>query len=92
MTEHRYEERGHNFTLESFGPAGKVTLKGPIKDRPEWLTNIVSLAKVGGYLEEVFIKPPDRILWFETSDDGELVEMTKFTNDADMAQMKLKGV
>lgn len=78
MPDNRYAERGDTFLLETYGKGGKTTLSGRTEDAPEWLANIVTVAKVGGYLKEVDVGPPDRILWFITNDNGDLVRLTDF--------------
>lgn len=45
-----------------------------IKDRPEWLTDIVNAAWVGGLAVTTENEPPyDIVVWFYLDKDGELV-------------------
>lgn len=78
--EMRYVEEDDWFTLTLYGPHPTVTdLHRPVSERPEWLTNIVTMATVGEHFLNVPDPPPDRILWFFIDEDCNLVDIDTFT-------------
>lgn len=88
VTEHRYEQRGLEYTLRSWRSKGETTITAAMADRPLWLTQIIDLAIVGGHTHAVPIPPPDVIVWFRTLDgidlevapNGALTAFIDFTN------------
>lgn len=88
----RYEERHNLFRLHTFRVPGDVsmttgehldlerTLDGPIEDRPEWLTAIVNLAKLGGWAMSPPSPPPNFIFWFNLDAEGNLLEFVRFAD------------
>lgn len=79
-TEHRYEQRGHEYTLRSW--CGKdMTVTASMVERPPWLVQIIDTAIVGGHTHPVAVPPPDLIVWFRTATDTNgLIEFIDFTN------------
>ena len=84
----RYEETGGTYDFRLFLsvhhdiPAPyPARLSGLSLDAPDWLKDIVSIGKVGGYVVEVRSPPPDRLLWFGLDKDGSLGAFLNF-NDA----------
>jgi len=82
----RYEERDGTFKTSTFQMDGEAyymslpreTEHGSIEDRPDWLTTIVNLGKLGHWTMQPPDPPPDFILWFRTTLDHELIEFEKF--------------
>jgi len=67
----RYVENGGEWRLGRMDDGGPFTASAA--ERPEWLENIVTLAKIGGHGVMVYQPPPDYILWFTTTENFELV-------------------
>lgn len=76
--EHRYEERGDNYTVRSWREGKETTQTGLKSERPEWLLNAVHIGKVGGYMKMPPEPPPNVILWFVTDDNHRLIEFIDF--------------
>ena len=77
--EHRYEQRGHEYTLRTWA-SEEMTVTASMVDRPPWLAQIVDLAIVGGHTHPVPVPPPDLIVWFRTvPHTNELLEFVDFT-------------
>jgi hypothetical protein len=79
-TEHRYEQRGYEYTLRSWCDKD-MSVTASMVDRPPWLARIIDLAIVGGHIHPVPFPPPDLIVWFRTTvDTNDLIEFVDFTN------------
>lgn len=79
-TEHRYEQRGHEYTLRSWSNK-EMSVTASMVERPEWLGKIIDLAVVGGHVQLIPHPPPDLIVWFRTSrDSNELLEFVEFSD------------
>ena len=67
MIEHRYESSGKRWRLDSYHP-GLVSRAGLLQGdkRPDWLMDILDVAKVGGHGELLGDK---FVMWFLTTDD-----------------------
>ena len=79
--EHRYEQRGHEYTLRSWRNK-EMTITEAMVDRPAWLVKIIDLAVIGGYTQTIPNPPPDLIVWFRTEKDtNDLLEFVDFTNE-----------
>lgn len=89
MIEHRYEERGDRFTLQSWHKGHLETVRQRKDHAPSWLQRIVEVARVGGYIKKVESPPPDAILWFETDDNCELISFNSEWIQADELNWKL---
>jgi len=77
-TEHRYEQRGFEYTLRSWCDKD-MTVTASMVDRPPWLKQIIDLAIVGGHIHPVAVPPPDLIVWFSTvPGTNELIEFIDF--------------
>lgn len=81
----RYEETGDSYDFRLFlsvhhdhSAPYPMRLSGLSLDAPDWLKNIVSIGKLGGYVVEVKSPPPDRILWFGVDSDGSLGAFLNF--------------
>lgn len=46
---------------------------GQVGSEPEWLGNVLAVARVGGHMHKIFSPPPQEVLWFVTDLDGSLV-------------------
>lgn len=77
-TEHRYEQRGFEYTLRTWCDKD-MTVTASMVDRPPWLKQIIDLAIVGGHIHPVAVPPPDLIVWFSTvPGTNELIEFIDF--------------
>lgn len=81
----RYEETGDTYDFRLFlsvhhdhSAPYPMRLSGLSLDAPDWLKNIVSIGKLGGYVVEVKSPPPGRILWFGVDSDGSLGAFLNF--------------
>lgn len=72
--EYRYEERGLDYNLSQWSNAKVAKSHGFIDSRPEWLVNIIDMAKIGGHARRISQPPPDLIVWFTTDSKGNLVK------------------
>ena len=76
--EHRYSEDAGLYTLRTWeisaGIAPDVSVSGGCDQRPPWLEVIVTAAKLGGHPFIPAVPPPDLVLWFETTEDRELIQ------------------
>ena len=70
--EYRYEERGDTYTLRCWCDGRETSAAGFKSERPEWLVNIINMAKVGGHMSSIKHPPPDCIVWFQTDPDNKL--------------------
>ena len=73
-TEYRYEEREGHYHLSQWSDAKTAKRHGEIAGRPDWLVNIIDMAKIGGYARRISQPPPDLIVWFTTDSKGNLVK------------------
>lgn len=78
-TEHRYSEFDGTYLLESWGEDRKFTERGLVAKVPDWLKEIITIAKIGNFFIAVNSPPPDRILWFVTTDSDKGHELKSFT-------------
>ena len=77
--EHRYEQRGAEYTLRSWRDR-EMSVTASMVERPEWLVKIIDLAVVGGHVQTIPHPPPDLIVWFRTTkDSNELLEFVDFS-------------
>ena len=77
--EHRYEQRGHEYTLRSWRDK-EMTITAAMVNRPAWLVKIIDLAVVGGHTQTIPNPPPDLIVWFRTEKDtNNLITFVDFT-------------
>jgi hypothetical protein len=78
FVEHRYEQRGAEYTLRSWDKK-EMTVTAAMVERPDWLERIIEIAIVGGYVQSIPIPPPDVIVWFRTDPrDNTLIEFVDF--------------
>ena len=73
-TEYRYEEREGSYSLSQWSDAKTAKRHGEIAGRPDWLVNIIDMAKIGGYARRISQPPPDLIVWFTTDSKGNLAK------------------
>jgi hypothetical protein len=80
--EMRYTEHKDTYYLSVFTPGVDITPHDnlPLSKRPEWLVNIVNLARLGDHFLEVHDPPPDRVLWFAVDSDFNLLDIDIFGN------------
>lgn len=81
LREYRYERRGDNYILQSWHLGKETTMRGHLDQRPEWLTNALSVARVGGHMKQIKEPPPDEILWFHTDADNNITSFVELDND-----------
>jgi hypothetical protein len=83
--EHRYEQRGAEYTLRSWYDR-EMSVTASMVERPEWLVKIIDLAVVGGHMQRIPHPPPDLIVWFRTSkDSNELISFVDFGVDTSVS-------
>jgi hypothetical protein len=70
--EYRYEERSTEYALRCWCNGRETSSGGGLSTRPQWLVDIINLAKVGGHTAKVREPPPDCIVWFQTDTDNNL--------------------
>ena len=79
---HRYEEREHRFSLRSWSDVERdVILEGMVTGdnlRPQWLTDIINVAIIGGQLKRAPTGPHHAIVWFRTDIHHNLIEFIDF--------------
>jgi hypothetical protein len=79
FVEHRYEQRGDEYTLRSWRDK-EMTVTAAMVERPEWLQRIIEVAIVGGHVQKIANPPPDVIVWFRTDPrDDTLIEFVDFS-------------
>jgi len=79
FVEHRYEQRGDEYTLRSWRDK-EMTVTAAMVERPEWLQRIIEIAIVGGHVQKIANPPPDVIVWFRTDPrDDTLIEFVDFS-------------
>lgn len=62
------------FTLQEVsGCRPKQILIGFVGDQPQWLSDILAVAVVGGHCLPILRPPPVRILWFALDHDNNLL-------------------
>lgn len=72
---------GGNFSLADHHTAGRhgcppflpERLNGKTGEAPDWLKTIVSIGLMGGHAVSIKYPPPETIMWFVTTKQGELV-------------------
>ena len=78
FVEHRYEQRGDEYTLRSWRDK-EMTVTASMVERPDWLERIIDIAVVGGHVQNIPNPPPDVIVWFRTDPrDDTLIEFVDF--------------
>lgn len=78
--EHRYEEGAGEYKLQTWLDGHQSTEAGMLHMRPEWLSTIINVARIGDYAKNVSEPPPDIIVWFRTKPDYTLHSFIDFTN------------
>jgi len=79
FVEHRYEQRGDEYTLRSWRDK-EMTVTAAMVTRPDWLQRIIEIAIVGNHVQNIPNPPPDVIVWFRTDPrDDTLIEFVDFT-------------
>lgn len=77
MNEVRYERRWDQYYLKVWVGVGDIPERnGLVVDQPEWLTTIITLARVGGHMRRVPVPPPDEIVWFTIDESYNLIGFT----------------
>lgn len=78
--EARYVEVGDHYTLTIYGQHPNTTDQNqiPLRQRPDWLTDIVTIATIGELFLTVVDPPPNRVLWFFMDDDCNLISVDSF--------------
>jgi hypothetical protein len=71
--EYRYQRNGSDYILQCWYEGRETTQRGDTSEHPEWLSNVLAVAKAGGHIQRPKSPPPDDILWFRTTPDGDLI-------------------
>lgn len=77
----RYAETGDSFQFATYPISVDhdvpdtlpERLAGAVSDAPAWLSEIIAMAKVGGWVMKVPQPPPDLVLWFEVDANLNLI-------------------
>lgn len=72
LKEYRYEQRAPDYALRCWHDGRETLQRGALTEKPEWLTNIIDTARVGGYIRQIAEPPPEIILWFCTDANNNL--------------------
>jgi len=72
IKEYRYEQRGLDYALRCWHDGRETLARGVIDEQPQWLTDVIDTARVGGYLRHINEPPPDLIVWFCTDEQNNL--------------------
>jgi len=70
----RYAENAGRYWFTAYGPCAVDDHEAAVPERPDWLTNIVTIATVGEYFLMVSDPPPERVLWFSIDENCSLVK------------------
>jgi len=71
--EYRYQRSGTDFILQCWNDGRETTTRGDLTHRPQWLVDILHVAKAGGHMQAPKEPPPDEIVWFRTTQTGDLI-------------------
>lgn len=80
LPEHRYEESVGEYKLRTWNNGRETTEAGLLHMRPEWLSTIINVARIGDHAKLVNEPPPEIIVWFRTNQDGTLHSFVDFMN------------
>lgn len=81
QTEYRYEQTGSEYRLQSWRGGVQKQVIDRVANRPAWLSEIVTVAAVGGATHRPTASPPDVLIWFRTDDEHNLVEFVDLLKD-----------
>lgn len=73
---HRYMERGNEYEIRTYKKSVETVGHGKLGEEPEWLKRILDVAYLGDHIQRVPNPPPDKIMWFITDPDLNLVSFT----------------
>lgn len=79
--EYRYEETSDQFFLKKWVNGRETSFRNLLSNRPEWLTNVINIAKIGGHAKPIFEPPPNFIVWFNTKPNGELIKFIELEKE-----------
>lgn len=85
MIEHRYTEYAGEYLLKSWSQDGMTNTHGMTCDLPHWLAIIVNVAEIGQHIMTVGAPPPEKILWFITNDELDLIRFDNFSSGDEAA-------
>lgn len=80
LPEHRYEESAGEYKLRTWHNGRETTEAGMLHMRPEWLINVINIARIGDHAKLVHEPPPEIIVWFRTNPDTTLHSFVDFMN------------
>lgn len=80
-TEYRYEQTAGTYRLQSWHHGVQKQIIDEVVNRPAWLTEIVTVAAVGGAAHRPTASPPDVLIWFRADDEHNLVEFVDLLKD-----------
>lgn len=72
--EFRYQDNGVEFQLTAFYENVESRSIGSLDDCPQWLTDIVTVGKVGGHQWVLDRRDPITVLWFITDSQYNLTQ------------------
>jgi hypothetical protein len=81
QTEYRYERTGDEYRLQSWHNGVQKQTIDRVVNQPAWLSEIVTVAAVGGAAHRPTASPPDVLIWFRTDDEHNLVEFVDLLKD-----------
>jgi hypothetical protein len=64
--EFRYDDDGKRFTLKAFSESVETVSHGLVTELPQWMKDIITLAKVGNHCWAAWEIPPRIVIWFVT--------------------------
>lgn len=74
MMEFRYEENGGEFLLTTWNGKKKTHISRPVEHMAQWLKDVLAVATVGGHIAVAQHPPPDKLLYFATDDQYNLID------------------
>lgn len=75
MMEFRYEEQDGEFTLTKWRGTKKTHINNrPVEHMAQWLKDVLAVATVGGHIAVAQHPPPDKLLYFATDDQYNLID------------------
>ena len=76
MMEFRYEQNGEEFLLTTWNGKEKTHINRPVAHMAQWLKDVLAVATVGGHIAVTQHPPPDKLLYFATDDQYNLIDFT----------------
>lgn len=74
MMEFRYQEQGGEFMLTTWKGKEKTHITRPVAHMAQWLKDVLAVATVGGHIVMAAQPPPEKLLYFATDDQYNLID------------------